>query len=950
MILVRPGTYTGRVRLRGIFPLGVEVRSEIPYQARLRHSDTVVTCFNGEGITLAGFDIAHTGPGAGGLVIQIQDLIGEPGGVDFVSRITLRDNVIHDSYNNDLVKVNNGAGNITVEGNLFYNQTGHDEHIDANSVTDVVIQDNVFFNDFQGSGRTNRNDTGSFIVIKDSNGADDTNLGSERVTVRRNVFLNWEGTTGTYFVLIGEDGMPFYEARQVLVENNLMIGNSTNVMRAAFGVKGGKDVTFRFNTVVGDLPALAYAMRLNTEGANLPNDGITLVNNIWSDPTGTMGAENPTRPNDFSDTPPAETLGFLLDSNLYWNGGEIIPSNGAELVNYTDDVRRIVDDPLLRDPAGVVLPRYVPATGRFADGSTRIRETLENLVRRYASVDPGSPAIDAASGPSPATDILSNPRPSGSASDIGAWERQSAALVFSLSVSRSGTGGGTLTSAPSGIQCGADCSESYPEGTSVTLIATPSSGSTFAGWSGDCTGTGACVMTMSADRSATAGFTALGSRTLSVTPSGGGSGMIVSDPAGILCGGDCSASYPHGTDVTLRAVPVNGSSFLEWTGACSGAGECVLSMTGALAVGATFAPGVPHASTYRVTIENLTAGQALTPPVLVTHKGSLRVYRPRRRASSELQALAENGDSGGLLTSLAADRGVSDVVLAGGGPLVPGNDPATTLRPSSASVVIGADRRTPFVSMASMLICTNDGFAGLSRVRLPRSGTRVLFPGVYDGGTEVNTEDFADLVPGCQSLIGVTSADAGSELSEPALAEGGRVSRHRGVVGGNDLLPLLHGWAGPVARVTITALRPTARRFVAQLRGNRVVSFGDDGNRTFVDSVARGAATFRLLSDDQALSFILKVRRIVDVTDAELRVGLPDENGPVVATLYGPAPITGRRNGRLARGTLTEADLVGPFVGNFAGFLTALRNGELYLSVGTTTYPEGEIRGQIGGR
>ena len=96
-ILVRPGTYTGRVRLRGAFTQGVIIRSEIPYLAKLRNSSTVVTCFYGQGITLEGFDIAHSGPGAGALVIQIQDLIGEPGGVDRVGRITLRNNILHDS-------------------------------------------------------------------------------------------------------------------------------------------------------------------------------------------------------------------------------------------------------------------------------------------------------------------------------------------------------------------------------------------------------------------------------------------------------------------------------------------------------------------------------------------------------------------------------------------------------------------------------------------------------------------------------------------------------------------------------------------------------------------------------------------------------------------------------------------------------------------------------------
>lgn len=48
MILVRAGTYNGRIRLRGIFSQGVTIRSEIPYQARLRNNDTVITCFYGQ--------------------------------------------------------------------------------------------------------------------------------------------------------------------------------------------------------------------------------------------------------------------------------------------------------------------------------------------------------------------------------------------------------------------------------------------------------------------------------------------------------------------------------------------------------------------------------------------------------------------------------------------------------------------------------------------------------------------------------------------------------------------------------------------------------------------------------------------------------------------------------------------------------------------------------------
>ena len=424
IILVRPGTYNGRVRLRGTFPHGVIVRSEPPYQARLRHTSTVVTCFYGKGITLEGFDIAHNGPGAGALVIQIQDLRGtESGGDDIVSSIILRNNIMHDSFNNDILKINNGAGQITVEGNMFYNQTGSDEHIDVNSVTDVIIQDNIFFNDFAGSGRFNNNDTSSYIVVKDSNGNDDTNLGSRRITIRRNIFLNWEGSTGSNFILIGEDGKPYYEAQEVTVENNLILVNPENVMRAAFGVIGGKDITFLNNTIVGDLPALAFAMRLNSEGSNPANDQIRFYNNIWSDPFGTMGAENPSRPNDFSDTPLAETINFEIDNNLYWNGAVDIPEDSGELVNYTDDSARIEEDPLLGSQQGLVLPRWDLASTRFVDGSTTIRQAFEQLVDLYSKPADGSPVINAAnSAVAPLDDILGNLRPAGAESDIGAQE------------------------------------------------------------------------------------------------------------------------------------------------------------------------------------------------------------------------------------------------------------------------------------------------------------------------------------------------------------------------------------------------------------------------------------------------------------------------------------------------------------------------------------------------
>jgi hypothetical protein len=410
IMLVKPGDYVGRVRLRGNFVQGVIVRSEAPYQARLRNiTDKVITTYDGcSGITLEGFDIAHGGVGAVALVVHV-----DGGGTHNVMHdLTLQNNIFHDSYNNDILKINNGAHNITVRGNMFYNQTGSDEHIDVNSVVDVTIEDNVFFNDFAGSGRTNNNDTSAYIVIKDSNGTDDWVLGSQNITVRRNVFLNWQGSTGYGFIQVGEDATANFEADGVLVENNLMLGSSSNTMRSPIGIMGSRDVTFRNNTVVGNFPSLAFALRLYRIDPNQLNQNILYYNNIWSDPTGTA--------EDFSDAPPGDTASFAIDRNLYWNNGAAIPQDSNELVNYTDDAHRLIANPLLGSQAGLIVPRWNPGANHFADGSVSIREAFEKLVGLYGTPPSTSPIVNAADpAHAPGDDILGQAR---SVPDLGAVE------------------------------------------------------------------------------------------------------------------------------------------------------------------------------------------------------------------------------------------------------------------------------------------------------------------------------------------------------------------------------------------------------------------------------------------------------------------------------------------------------------------------------------------------
>jgi endoglucanase len=158
-----------------------------------------------------------------------------------------------------------------------------------------------------------------------------------------------------------------------------------------------------------------------------------------------------------------------------------------------------------------------------------------------------------------------------------------------LTVTRAGTGTGTVTSAPAGINCGTTCSAGFPNGTGVTLTAAAAAGSTFTGWSGACTGTGACTVSMTQARAVTATFNAApGNQTLTVTRAGTGTGTVTSAPAGINCGASCSAAFTNGTSVTLTAAAASGSTFAGWSGACTGTAGCTVSMTQARAVTATF--------------------------------------------------------------------------------------------------------------------------------------------------------------------------------------------------------------------------------------------------------------------------------------------------------------------------------------------------------------------------
>ena len=196
-------------------------------------------------------------------------------------------------------------------------------------------------------------------------------------------------------------------------------------------------------------------------------------------------------------------------------------------------------------------------------------------------------------------DLEGAPRPQGPASDMGAYEFPAAARPVQLAVTKAGTG--TVTSTPTGIDCGSSCAASFTTGTAVSLTATPAAGWIFMGWSGaGCAGTGSCSLTLTTATTVRATF-APAPVTLTVIRAGLGSGVVTSAPAGISCGTSCSASFPSGSPVVLTATAAAGSVFTGWSGGgCTGTSTCTVSPVSATTITATFAPTTVVALTLTV--------------------------------------------------------------------------------------------------------------------------------------------------------------------------------------------------------------------------------------------------------------------------------------------------------------------------------------------------------------
>ena len=146
-----------------------------------------------------------------------------------------------------------------------------------------------------------------------------------------------------------------------------------------------------------------------------------------------------------------------------------------------------------------------------------------------------------------------------------------------LTIRKSGSGSGTITSNPTGVNCGATCTATFPQGNPITVSAVANGNSVFTGWSGGgCSGTNSsCTVTLwnGGGKTVTATFESSQTATsvLTVRKSGSGNGTITSNPTGINCGATCTATFPQGNPITVSAVANGNSVFTGWSGGgCSG--------------------------------------------------------------------------------------------------------------------------------------------------------------------------------------------------------------------------------------------------------------------------------------------------------------------------------------------------------------------------------------------
>lgn len=190
-----------------------------------------------------------------------------------------------------------------------------------------------------------------------------------------------------------------------------------------------------------------------------------------------------------------------------------------------------------------------------------------------------------------------------------------------------------------------------------------------------------------------------------------------------------------------------------------------------------------------------------SPGVAATHARDVSVWRHGAKASEGIRLIAENGEEGAAVAELTGAPGIFDVAdITSPTNRIHGQAPL----PNPQTFEITAGPHANRLSLAVMLICTNDGFTGLSGVKLP-GGFRpeVHEVGAWDAGTEQNNEKFDQIVDACTGAGPVVQpADGNGRVPTQGV-----IQRHPNIQGVGDLSLHLHSWSFPVARITVQRIK-----------------------------------------------------------------------------------------------------------------------------------------------
>ena len=184
-----------------------------------------------------------------------------------------------------------------------------------------------------------------------------------------------------------------------------------------------------------------------------------------------------------------------------------------------------------------------------------------------------------------------------------------------------------------------------------------------------------------------------------------------------------------------------------------------------------------------VKITNLSAKVVLTPPIVAASKDWITVFQLTEPASLALEMLAEGGSTDAL--AMMFEEHNASVTQAG---------PTEAILPGQTLTLYVYGKRNSRISLASMILPTNDGFVAMNSKRVKPDGTTTTYLSAYDAGTEMNDED-------CDNIPGPLSCGGGEGFNMDDIGEG-FVYPHPGTHGENGISVEEFSWADPVAMVT----------------------------------------------------------------------------------------------------------------------------------------------------